>query len=88
MLYSDKEDTWISLFPFSGILRAGGGAAELIYTCGPLCVAARAVVVFIVLVQWFPQCSVPCGPQAICEQFPEVLWMHVCNGYFEVYLRL
>jgi hypothetical protein len=76
----------MAILAFSCILRADGGAAELKCTCGPLYVATRSVVVLIVLVQWFPKCNVLCGSPAICDRFTEVPWMHVCYGYFEVYL--
>jgi len=68
-------------------LRAGGGAAELEYTFGPLRVAASAVVVVIVLVQLFQKCIVLFVCPAICDQFQEISWMNVCISYFEVYLR-
>jgi len=66
----------------------GSIAPEIKYSCGPLRVAARAVMVVIVLVQCLPKCIILFICPAICDQFQEISWLHVCISYFEVYLRL
>jgi hypothetical protein len=34
------------------------------------------------IVHWFPKCR----SQRTSEQFPGILWIHFCNGYFDIYL--